>query len=98
MVGATSYEDLRTVRGVIQPSFREAAEKRALMEEDNSLDECLSEAATYQMPSSLRRFLQQYWYFVNRVMYSHFGKNTWMQCLRIIVATIHQMLSLSIWS
>lgn len=25
------------------------------MEEDNSLDECLSEAATYQMPSSLRR-------------------------------------------
>jgi len=55
VAGATSYEDLRTVHGVIQPSFREAAEKRGLMEEDNSLDECLSEAATYQMPSSLRR-------------------------------------------
>ena len=55
MAGATSYEDLRTVDGVIQPSFREAAEKRGLIEEDSSLDECLSEAALYQMPSSLRR-------------------------------------------
>ena len=54
MAGATSYEDLRTVGGVIQPSFREAAEKRGLIEEDSSLDECLSEAALYQMPSSLR--------------------------------------------
>jgi len=98
VAGATSYEDLRTVDGVAQPSFREAAEKRGLIEEDSSLDDCLSEAALYQMPSSLRRFLQQYWYFVNRVMYSHFGKNTWMQCLRIIVATIHQMLLLSRWS
>ena len=98
MAGATSYEDLRTVDGVAQPSFREAAEKRGSIEEDSSLDDCLSEAALYQMPSSLRRFLQQYWYFVNRVMYSHFGKNTWMQCLRIIVATIHQMLLLSRWS
>lgn len=55
MAGATSYEDLRTVDGVIQPSFREAAEKRGLIEEDSSLDDCLSEAALYQMPSSLRR-------------------------------------------
>jgi len=55
VAGATSYEDLRTIGGVIQPSFREAAEKRGLIEEDSSLDECLSEAALYQMPSSLRR-------------------------------------------
>jgi len=47
VAGATSYEDLRTVDGVAQPSFREAAEKRGLIEEDNSLDDCLSEAALY---------------------------------------------------
>jgi ATP-dependent DNA helicase PIF1 len=53
MAGATSYEDLKTVDGVIQPSFRKAAEKRGLIEEDSSLDECLSEAAMYQMALSL---------------------------------------------
>jgi ATP-dependent DNA helicase PIF1 len=52
---ATSYEDLRTVDGVIQPSFHEAAKRRGLIEEDNSLDVCLTEASTYQMPTSLRR-------------------------------------------
>jgi hypothetical protein len=53
--GATSYDDLRTVNGVILPTFREAAERRGLIEADNSLDECIAEATLYQMPSSLRR-------------------------------------------
>jgi hypothetical protein len=53
--GATSYDDLRTVNGVILPTFREAAERRGLIEADNSLDECMAEATLYQMPSSLRR-------------------------------------------
>jgi ATP-dependent DNA helicase PIF1 len=55
VAGATSYEDLRTVDGVLLPSFREAAERRGLIEEDNTLDECLNEATLFQMPSSLRR-------------------------------------------
>ena len=55
VAGATSYEHLRTVDGVILPSFREAAERRGLIEEDNTLDECLIEASFFQMPSSLRR-------------------------------------------
>ncbi|XP_062191291.1 uncharacterized protein LOC133895118 [Phragmites australis] len=53
--GATSYDDLRMVDGVILPTFREAAERRGLIEADNTLDECLTEAELFQMPPSLRR-------------------------------------------
>ncbi|RCV30685.1 hypothetical protein SETIT_6G115000v2 [Setaria italica] len=53
--GATSYRDLRTVDDVLLPSFREAAERRGLIEEDNTLDECLTENSLFHMPSSLRR-------------------------------------------
>ncbi|PWZ33301.1 ATP-dependent DNA helicase PIF1 [Zea mays] len=52
---ATSYVDLRTVDGVTLPTFREAAERRGLLESDNTLDECLTERALFQMPSALRR-------------------------------------------
>ncbi|XP_062208908.1 uncharacterized protein LOC133910578 [Phragmites australis] len=55
VTSATSYEDLRTVDGEILPSFRDAAERRGLIEADNTLDECLTEAELFQMPSSLRR-------------------------------------------
>ena len=37
------------------PTFREAAKRRGLIEEDNTLDDCLTEASMFQMPSSLRR-------------------------------------------
>ncbi|KAL3361944.1 hypothetical protein AABB24_014672 [Solanum stoloniferum] len=53
--GPKSYEDLRTVNGVQYNSFREAAEKRELLLCDNNLVECMTEAANYQMPSSLRQ-------------------------------------------
>ncbi|KAL6893835.1 hypothetical protein ACP4OV_007933 [Aristida adscensionis] len=55
VTGATSFEDLRTVDGVVLPTFREAAERRGLIESDNTLDECLTEATMFQMPSSLLR-------------------------------------------
>jgi ATP-dependent DNA helicase PIF1 len=55
VAGATSFEDIRTIHGVIQPTFCEAAEKRGLIEEDNTLDECLTKATLCQMPSSLCR-------------------------------------------
>jgi hypothetical protein len=55
VVGATSFKDLRTVDGFVCPSFREAAERRGLVEADNTIDECLTEAELFQMPSSLRR-------------------------------------------
>jgi hypothetical protein len=55
MVGATSFEDLRTVDGVTLPTFREAAERRGLIESDNTLDESLAEATQWMMPYALRR-------------------------------------------
>ena len=45
--GATSYEDLRTVAGVTYSTFREACEKRGLIETDKSIDDCLTEATTF---------------------------------------------------
>jgi hypothetical protein len=51
--GTTSYDDLRTVNGVILLTFHEAAERRGLIEAYNSLDECIAEATLYQMSSSL---------------------------------------------
>lgn len=47
--------DLRTVDGVTLPTFREAAERRGLLESDNTLDDCLTEHALFQMPSALRQ-------------------------------------------
>ncbi|PWZ11729.1 ATP-dependent DNA helicase PIF1 [Zea mays] len=54
VTGAASYVDLRTVDGVTLPTFREAIERRGLLELDNTLDECLTERALFQMPSALR--------------------------------------------
>jgi len=51
--GATSYEDLRTMAGVTYSTFREACEKRGLIEMDQSIDDCLMEATTFQMSCAL---------------------------------------------
>ncbi|EEE56892.1 hypothetical protein OsJ_06543 [Oryza sativa Japonica Group] len=53
--GATSFEDLRTMSGTTYSTFREACEKRGLVETDKSHDDCLNEASTFQMPSALRQ-------------------------------------------
>ncbi|KAG6679025.1 hypothetical protein I3842_14G110200 [Carya illinoinensis] len=53
--GPLSFEDLRTVDGVVAPTFREAATMHGLLQRDSSLQDCLHEAFLYQMPSSLRR-------------------------------------------
>lgn len=55
VTGATSFEDLRTVNGQVMPTFREAAEKRGLIEADSTLDDCMTEAELFQIPSSLQR-------------------------------------------
>jgi hypothetical protein len=44
MLGATSFECLRTVDGKLLPTFHEDIERRGLIEEDNTLDESLAEA------------------------------------------------------
>ena len=55
MAGATFFECLRTVDGKILPTFRVAAERRGLIEEDNMLNESLAEATGWMMPYALRR-------------------------------------------
>ncbi|XP_022041580.1 uncharacterized protein LOC110944175 [Helianthus annuus] len=53
--GPTSFEHLRTIQGVEHPTFRKAALEKGLIENDNSLSQCLHEAAVFQFPTALRR-------------------------------------------
>jgi hypothetical protein len=53
--GATSFDHLKTVNGKLCGSFREACELLGLIEHDKTLDHCMTEAATFQMPCALRR-------------------------------------------
>ncbi|KAJ9558517.1 hypothetical protein OSB04_013131 [Centaurea solstitialis] len=54
ITGPTSFEDLRTVNGLLHPTFRKAALERGLIENDNDLSQCLAEASVFQFPSALR--------------------------------------------
>ncbi|KAG6645201.1 hypothetical protein CIPAW_08G106200 [Carya illinoinensis] len=53
--GPLSFDDLKTINGVLAPTFREAATMHGLLQRDNSIEECLQEASLYQTPSNLRR-------------------------------------------
>ena len=53
--GPTCFEDLYTVNGVLHPTFRKAAVDRGLIETDDNLSHCLTEASVFQFPSALRR-------------------------------------------
>jgi hypothetical protein len=55
VVGATSFIDLRTVSSELLPTFREAVERRGLIEADNTLHESLAKATQWMMPHALRR-------------------------------------------
>ena len=54
MRGTTSFEDLKTIGGVVASTFCEGTLLCGLLEADNSLDKCLEGASMYQMPHSLR--------------------------------------------
>ncbi|XP_073120893.1 uncharacterized protein [Henckelia pumila] len=51
----TSFKDLRTVNGKTYATFREAAQILGLMEDDNTIDNCMEEATSYLMPIALRQ-------------------------------------------
>ncbi|XP_009800551.1 uncharacterized protein LOC107775091 [Nicotiana tabacum] len=53
--GPKSYQHLLTVNGICCSTFRETAENQGLLQCDNNLVDCMSEAVRYQMPYSLRR-------------------------------------------
>lgn len=51
---ARSFEDLRTVDGIILPSFVEAAKAHGLLDIENEAELCLDEQRTYCTPAELR--------------------------------------------
>ncbi|XP_068323280.1 uncharacterized protein [Pyrus communis] len=53
--GPISFDHLLIVNGVAFPTFKQTAERKGLLEDDNSIHQCLLEAATTHMPSALRR-------------------------------------------
>jgi hypothetical protein len=63
--GLSSFEDLKKVRGIVVSTYREAASLHGLLETYNSLEKCLEEASSYQMPYSLRRLFATILVFYN---------------------------------
>jgi hypothetical protein len=53
--GATSFEDLRTQNGELCDTFKEAAQKLGLFNDDATWDHTLMEAAAEKMPRELRQ-------------------------------------------
>lgn len=53
--GLISYDDLLIVDGIQYSSFKVVAQKRGLLEFDNSIIECLDEASTFQMSYAFRK-------------------------------------------
>ena len=53
--GATSFENLRTVDGVVHQTFKSAAAARGLLEDDIVWERTMDEAASFSMPPELRQ-------------------------------------------
>ena len=51
----TSFEDLRTVDGVLYDTFRDAARAIGLLEDDAEHQRCLQEASIMNMSSQMRQ-------------------------------------------
>ncbi|CAM9926560.1 unnamed protein product, partial [Phaeothamnion confervicola] len=53
--GATNYEDVRRIDGVIRSTFEEACRRRGLLLDDREWNECMTEAAMLRLPHQLRQ-------------------------------------------
>ncbi|XP_061346787.1 uncharacterized protein LOC133292402 [Gastrolobium bilobum] len=53
--GCTSYEDLRTINGVMFPTFKDACYSLGLLDDDNEYIDAIKEASSWQSASYLRR-------------------------------------------
>ena len=56
VTGPMSFEDIRTVDGVVYPSYQEAAQKLGLMENDSEIYQVLEEVFEISSGHELRRF------------------------------------------
>lgn len=55
--GATGFQDLRTIDGVVHETYKAACETLNLLQNDREWMNCLREAAQTRMPASLRHLL-----------------------------------------
>ena len=53
-IGATSFQDLRTINGQVYETYKDACETRGLLEDDGEWLQCLREAALMRTGSQLR--------------------------------------------
>ena len=53
--GPTSFEDLKTVNGILHPTFVEACKAAGLVEDDAEWKNCLQEASLFCGPGAMRR-------------------------------------------
>lgn len=54
VAGALSFQDLKIYNGIVSETYKEACIKRGLLADDSEWMNCLSEAASVKMPSSMR--------------------------------------------
>ena len=57
VASTTSFDDLRTVFGIILPTFYEAIERRGRIKGDNTMGERFAEATEWMMLYTLQRLL-----------------------------------------
>jgi hypothetical protein len=89
--GATSWRHLRTVNGVHYHSFCDAACAAGLIEDDNTLDDCLTESAIFGCHPYCVSCSQQYECSVSRRMSLVCGQNTltqWRKTSSIRIQTL----------
>jgi hypothetical protein len=55
--GATSYEDLRTIGGILHPTFKDASQALGLLGDDNEWREALREASFWGSAAQMRQLL-----------------------------------------
>ena len=53
----TSYEDLRTIGGVLHPTFKDACQALGLLGDDNEWREALREASVWGSAAQMRQLL-----------------------------------------
>jgi hypothetical protein len=55
--GATSYEDLRTISGVLYPTYKDACQAMGLLGDDSEWREALREASMWGSAAQMRQLL-----------------------------------------
>ncbi|POM79309.1 LOW QUALITY PROTEIN: Helitron helicase-like protein [Phytophthora palmivora] len=63
-----SFEDIRTVNGVVYNTFYDTALAAGYLENDQEWEECLAEAVLFKMSSALRQLWESFWFIRYPIM------------------------------